>query len=819
MIGQEIRIAARRLRRAPGFTLACILTLGLGIGGTTAVFSVMRAVVLQPLPFPQPERLVRLYEVTPQGRDFSASEPNFLDFRARLRAMEELGAYRTTSMTMLGRGDAQELDITLASHGFFGLTGARTAIGRTFAADEDRVGGNFRVIVLSHGSWQRRFGGDRGVLGQKLTIDGDSYEVVGVMASGFYFPDETDGWIPLVAHPRAGRGNHMLRAIGRLAPGQTLASAQEEARAVAAALAKEHPGSNAGWSARLETFNDWLVGSQLRQTMAVLLGAAALLLAVASVNVANLVMIRATSRRKELAMLAALGASRARIMRTLLVESLLLAIAGGALGVQLAFFGVPAIQSLAPTTVPRLDEAVVDGTVLMVAIAVSLVVGVLFGLMPAVLQTRVTPQEWLRDTTGGSGGAGGRRGLRELLVAGELALAMMLLVGAALLVDSFRRLQTVDVGFDPAGVVAVDVGLTSGPYANCIPALVPGCDRAAAARRRAQFVIEAQQRISSLPGVIAAGATSQSPLSGGGTASEVTIDGYVPRGPDDAPFADWRAVTGGFFKTMGLAMMRGRTFTAAEDLEGGAVVIVSETLARQYWANDNPIGRRLAMGRREPNRTDEMEWLTIVGVARDLRDTMREADPRPVVFLPYGGRTWPFMAIAAKTRGPIDGIAAAMRRDLKTVDPSIPIGDPYPITRNLDRTMTGPRFSMLLMALFAGVALVLAALGVYGVTSYAVALRTREIGIRMALGAVPGDMLRLIAGRGMVLAILGIVAGSFGAFVLSGFLESLLFQTRPANAVSHIVVASVLLAVALVAILIPARRASRIDPSQALTSE
>ena len=560
MVGQEIRIAARRLRRAPGFTLACILTLGLGIGGTTAVFSVMRAVVLQPLPFPQPERLVRLYEVTPQGRDFSASEPNFLDFRARLRTMEEFGAYRTTSMTMLGRGDAQELEITLASHGFFSLTGARTAIGRTFVADEDRPGGNYRVIVLSHGAWQRRFGGDRGVVGQKVTLDGDPYEVVGVMASSFDFPDETDGWIPLVAHPRAGRGNHMLRAIGRLAPGQTLASAQAEARGVAAALAKEYPNSNDGWSARLSTFEDWLIGPQLRQTMFVLFGAAALLLAVASANVANLVMIRATSRRKELAMLAALGASRARIVRSLLVESLLLALAGGALGVQLAFFGVPAIQSLAPTTVPRLDEAVVDGTVLIVAIAVSVFVGVLFGLMPAVLQTRVSLQDWLRDTTGGAGGAGGRRGLRELLVAAELALAMMLLVGAALLVDSFRRLQTVDVGFDPVGVVAVDVGLTSGPYANCIPALVPGCDRAAAARRRAQYVIDAQERIKALPGVIAAGATSQSPLSGGGTASEVTIDGYVPRGQGDAPFADWRAVTGGFFKTMGLPLMRRTDF-------------------------------------------------------------------------------------------------------------------------------------------------------------------------------------------------------------------------------------------------------------------
>jgi putative ABC transport system permease protein len=783
------------------------------------VFSVMRAVVLQPLPFPQPERLVRLYEVTPQGRDFSASEPNFLDFRARLRAMEEFGAYRTTSMTMLGRGDAQELEITLASHGFFGLTGARTAIGRTFAADEDRAGGNSRVIVLSHGAWQRRFGGDRNVVGQKVTIDGDPHEVIGVMASGFDFPEETDGWVPLVAHPRAPRGNHMLRAIGRLAPGQTLANAQAEARGVAAALAKEYPDTNGGWSARLGTLNDWLIGPQLRQTMFVLFGAAALLLAVASANVANLVMIRATSRRKELAMLAALGASRARIVRTLLVESLLLAFAGGALGVMLAFFGVPAIQRLAPTTVPRLDEAVVDGTVLIVAIAVSVAVGVLFGLMPAVLQTRVKLQDWLRDTTGGAGGASGRRGLRELLVAGELALAMMLLVGAALLVDSFRRLQTVDVGFDPAGVAAVDVGLTSGAYAACIPALVPDCDRAAVARRRAQFVIEAQERIKSLPGAIAAGATSLSPLSGGGTASEVTIDGYAPRGQGDAPFADWRAVTGGLFKTMGLPLMRGRTFTASEDLEGGPVVIVSETLARRYWPDGNAIGRRIAMGRFEQSRKEEVEWLTIVGVARDLRDTRREADPRPVVFLPYGGRSWPFMSIAVKTRGPIDGVVAAMRRELRMVDPSIAIADPYPVARNVDRTMTAPRFSMLLMALFAGVALVLAALGVYGVTAYAVALRTREIGLRMALGAVPRDVLRLIAGRGLILAVLGIVAGSFGAFVLSGFLESLLFQTRPANAGSHALVASVLLTVALVAILIPAWRASRIDPRQALTSE
>jgi len=281
-------------------------------------------------------------------------------------------------------------------------------------------------------------------------------------------------------------------------------------------------------------------------------------------------------------------------------------------------------------------------------------------------------------------------------------------------------------------------------------------------------------------------------------------------------------VTGGFFKTMGLPLMRGRTFTAAEDLEGGPVVIVSETLARRFWPDGNAIGRRMTMGRVEQNprnQREDVEWLTIVGVARDLRDTTREADPRPVVFLPYGGRSWPFMAIAVKTRGPIDGIVTAMRREVRSIDPSIAIADPYPITRNLDRTMTTPRFSMLLMALFAGVALVLATLGVYGVTAYAVALRTREIGIRMALGAVPRDVLHLIAGRGLVLAAIGIAAGSFGAFVLSGFLESLLFQTRPANAGSHVLVASVLLVVALIAILIPAWRASRIDPRQALTSE
>jgi predicted permease len=819
MIGQEIRIAARRLRRAPGFTLACILTLGLGIGGTTAVFSVLQAVVLRPLPFPGPDRLVRLYEVTPQGRDFSLSEPNFLDFKARLQTIEGVSAYRTTSMTLLGRGDAQELDIALASSGFFDVTGARAMLGRTYTAAEDRAGGHYRVVVLSHRAWQQRFGGDRGVIGQTAIIDGESYEIIGVLTADFDFPEDTDAWAPLVAHPRAPRGDHWLRTIGRLKSGVTLGAAQTDARAIAAALAREYPKSNADWSARLDTFQDWLIGPALRQTLFVLLGAAALLLAVASANVANLVMIRATARRKELAMLAALGASRGRILRTLLIECLLLAAGGGALGVQLAFFGVPALQALAPTTVPRLDEAVVDGRVLLVAIAVSAAVGVLFGLLPALLQTRVNLVDWLRDTTGGAGGAGGRRGVRELIVAGELALAMMLLVGAVLLVDSFRRLQTVDVGFDAANVLAVDVSLSSGPYAACIRALTPDCDPEMVTRRRAQYLAAARQRLQSQPGVSVVAATSHSPLTGGATATEVAIEGFVPRGPDDGLFADWRSVTGGYFKAIGLPLLRGRSFTEAEDLEGGRVVIVSETLARQYWPGQDPIGKRLAPGRREQASVGDDEWLTVIGVSRELRDTYRERDPRPMVFFPYGRWSWPTMTIVAKTHGEVDGAAASMRRDLREIDRSIPIADPYPITRNLDRTMTTPRFSMLLMALFAGVALVLAALGVYGVTAYAVALRTREIGVRMALGAVPRDVLRLIAGRGLVLAVLGIIAGSFGAFVLSGFLESLLFQTRPANAASHALVASVLLAVALVAVLVPAWRASRIDPRQALTSE
>lgn len=823
MVGQEIRIAARRLRRAPGFTLACILTLGLGIGGATAVFSVLQAVVLRPLPFPEPDRLVRLYEVTPQGRDFSLSEPNFLDFSARIQTIEGLAAYRTTNMTLLGRGDAQELEITLASSGFFDLTGARTILGRAYTAAEDRAGGRYRVVVLSHRAWQQRFGGDRGVIGQTATIDGASYEIVGVMAPDFDFPEETDAWAPLVAHPRAPRGDHWLRTIGRLKAGVTLGAAEADARSIASALAREYPKSNADWSARLETFEDWLIGPWLRQTLFVLLGASALLLAVAAANVANLVMIRATARRKELAMLAALGASRGRIMRTLLIESLLIAAAGGALGIHLAYLGIPALQSLAPATVPRLDEAAVDARVLIVAIVLSAAVGVLFGLLPALLQTRVNLVDWLRDTTGGAGGASGRRGVRELIVAGELALAMMLLVGAALLIDSFRRLQTVDVGFDAANVLAVDVSLSSGPYAACIRALAPDCQPETVSRRRAQYLAEARQRLQAQPGVSVVAATSHSPLTGGATATEVVIEGFVPRGANDGLFADWRSVTGGYFSAMGMPLMRGRTFTEAEDLEGGRVVIVSETLARQYWPGQDPIGKRLAPGRREQAAVGDDEWLTVIGVSRELRDTYRERDPRPMVFFPYGRWSWPSMTIVAKTRsaagGAVDGVAAAMRRELREVDRSIPIEDPYPITRNLDRTMTTPRFSMLLMALFAGVALVLATLGVYGVTAYAVALRTREIGIRMALGAVRRDVLRLIAGRGLLLALFGIAAGSFGAFVLSGFLESLLFQTRPASVGSHALVASVLLTVALAAILIPAWRASRIDPRQALTSE
>lgn len=809
MIAQEVRFAARRLRRTPGFALAALLTLGLGVGGTTAVFSVLQAVVLRPLPFPDPQRLVRLWELTPQGGNFSTSEPNFLDFRARLRTIEDLTAYRGIGMTLLGRGDAVRLQLTLVSHRFFALTGGAPALGRTFAEAEDRAGGDTRVIVLAHGSWQRRFGGDPAIVGQTIRLDDQPYAVIGVLPRTFDFPAETDGYVPLAASATSSRGNHMLRAIGRMRDSATLDEARADAVAVARALSAEYPVSNGGWGVRLDTFDNWMIGPQLRRTLLVLLGAAALLLVVACVNVANLVMVRATSRRKELAMQAALGAGRWRIVRGLLTESLLLASIGGALGTFLAYLAVPVLRRLAPAgTVPRLAEAAVDGTVLIVAIAISAAVGLCFGMLPALLQTRAMPQDWLRDSTGGSAGTGRHR-VRELLMAGEIALAMMLLVGAALLVDSFRRLQTVDVGFDAANVFAVSVTVSGGPYAGCAPD-TPGCDPAAAGRRRGQYFQEAQRRIASLPGVVAVGATNITPLAGDSTSQEVTIEGYVPNGPDDVPFIDWRIVSGGFFRAMSMPMVRGRTFTDADATASVPVVIVSAALATRYWPGQDPIGKRLSFGR---NGT---QWRTIVGVAHDMRDVRRDLDPQPIVYL---SGTPGSLTLVVRTEGTIDGTASAIRRELQAIDGAIPIPLPEPLTRNLARTLAPARFSMLLMGLFAGVALVLAALGVYGVTAYGVALRTREIGVRLALGAEPGQMVRMILSRGLLLAVAGILTGSVGAFLLSGFLRSLLFETRPADLRSHALVAVILAGVAVVAIVIPARRASRIDPRQALIAE
>jgi predicted permease len=810
MVGHDFRQGARLLLRAPGFTLAAVLTVGLGIGATAAIFSVLYAVVLRPLPFPDPDRLVRIWEVTPQGEDFSTSPPNVLDFRARSRAFESIGALAPSRLTLTGAGEPQLLDVTRVTPNVFGMLGAQPLLGRTFTAEEERPGGADRVLVISEGLWQSHFGGDANVVGRSLTLNGASWTIVGVMPASFTFPPNQHGWIPLSLDASASRGDKRIMAIGRLRSGTTVEQAGAELRTVASELGRLYPESNGGWSVRVATFSDWIIGPGLERTMVVLQLAAGLLLLMACANVAHLLLVRAVAREREMGVRAALGASGGRIIAQLLSESLLLAVLAGAVGVALAYAGVPLLMSFSPPGLPRADEVAVNGLVLLFVTGVTCIAGLAFGLLPALHLARPELHSALR--TGARVATHGGRHVREVLLIGELAIATMLLVGAALLTASFTRLRATDIGFDPEHVLMVPVALTSRYYTGC-PADDGECDREAGNTRLLDFMRAAVERLEAMPGVRRAGATNITPLAGGSTGMEVRVEGYTPANPSAAPWADWRAVTAGFFEAAGLRVVRGRGFTPAEERAGAPVVVVSESMARHYWPGEDPIGQRMAFG------TTSENWQTVVGVARDMRDTQVQTDPRDVAFIPYGGVIWQSMTLLIRTDGEPEALVNDVRRTLWSVDPALPLPDVRPLESNRAAALAGSRFSLLLMAVFAATALVLGILGVYGVTYFSVTRRTKEFGVRLALGARRRAVLAMVLRGAVRPVLLGVLLGLGGARLLSRLVTALLYGTDPVDPALYAVAGGVLAAVALCAIALPEWRATRVDPRQALTAE
>jgi putative ABC transport system permease protein len=796
---QDLRYAARALWTAPGFSLVAIVTLALAIGATTAIFSVVNAVMLRPLPFDQPDRLIRVWESSPERGwpEFSASYPNFLDWRAQATSWTALAAQTGASFSMTSHDGAQLVRGLSATLDFLPALGVAPVLGRNFLPDEDRPGGNTRVVILSDGFWRRAFAGDPAIVGRAVSLNGAPYTVVGVLPPGFEWGPAMDLIVPLAPDPARSRGDHRLIVIGRLRDGVSMTDAHNELSAIAAALAQAYPASNEGWGVRLATFYDWIVPAETRESLLVLLGAVALVLLIACGNVANLLLSRGAARQKELAIRVALGAARGRIARQLLVESLLLAVIAAAGGVAMALVATRLLVAVGPsTTVPRLDELSIDATVLGFAVLTALVSALVFGLLPALQLARSHPGEALQDGSRGSTGGRQRQRLRAALTVAEVALSVALLIGAGLLLRSFWRLQQVDAGFDVSSTMAMRVTLPRTTYDT--------------GEKSIAFYDRLRAEIGTLPGLAGVATTSGPPLAPGNTSTEIDVPGRIAA-PGEPRSADWRLASPGYFATMGIPL-RGRDFTAQDGPDAPPVTIVNETLARRLWPAEDPIGKIIHMSS-FGNRT-----ATIVGVAGDVHSFGLDAEHRPMVYLSSFVASWPAAVVWRSHADPASHVNA-IRDIVRRLDPAVPVHDVTTFESLLAESLGPRRFNLYLLATFAAIALAMAAIGLFGVMAYLVSQRTREIGVRLALGASRYEIFRLIIGRGVTLAALGAVIGLAGAIGLTRWLESLLFSVSRTDPGTFAAVPVLLVLVAILACYVPARRAMRVDPMIALRAE
>jgi putative ABC transport system permease protein len=802
---QDIRYAFRRLLKSPAFTVVALLTLALGIGANTAIFSVVNAVLLKPLPYPEPQQIVGIYHLS-EGTRATMSGPNFTDVKKLATTLEDAGAYTRLRTILTGRGEPVRLDGAQVSASLFELLGVRPALGRTFRADENEPG-KHRVAILSHGLWLQRFGGDRSVVGKTLLLDGVSHEIVGVMPEGFSFPAARSIWTPLEYtedFTTEQRGAWYLQGVGRTKDGVSPEQAQAEIETIGRQLAKQYPDSNEGVDITAMSLHEAMVGD-IRRAFWVLLGAVGFVLLIACVNVANLLLARAAARENEIAVRTALGAGRGRLIRQLLTESIILAIVGGGLGLLLAVWGVEGLLALEPQGIPRLNEVRVDPNVVFFTMGLSLVTGLLFGLVPAFQSTRGGISATLKE--GGRGALTSRGGsrMRTTLVIAEVALAVMLLAGAGLLIRSFSRLASVDPGFQVQPALTFELSLPESRYET--------------EEHQIAFFDQLMPKLQTLPGVQAAGAVISLPLSGSSIVLTFEIAGRPPVPPSQQPAMQVRVATPGYFQTIGIPLKRGRFFSDSDRWGSPQVVLITEAAAKQYFPNEDPIGKRITLGwgrgENKPRAGGE-----VVGIIGDVKDAgLDEPDP-PQIYLPY--RQWPIgsMSFLLKTAVPPESVADPVRRTVYSMDGNLPVGNVRTLETLVARSISQPRFYMTLLTVFASVALALAAIGIFGVLSYAVAQRTREIGIRMALGAHQRTVVRLIVRDAMIMASVGVAIGTVAAFLLTEWLVAkLLFNTSPYDPATFTIVAVALAAVSLAAAYVPARRATRVDPIVALRAE
>jgi putative ABC transport system permease protein len=800
---QDLRMGLRLLRRQPGFTLVAGLTLALGIGATTLIFSVVNAVLWRPLPFPEADRLVRLEERhRGSAASMNFSYANFLDLGSETATVEHIAAARFGSASLTDGAEPEQVSSLSVSADYFAALGVKPVLGRVFRPEEDTPGQD-NVVLLSHALWQRRYGADANLVGKQIKLGATAVTVLGVLPPGFRqgypFAGQFDVWRPLVATGglRDNRRSHLLGVLARLKPGQTLAQAQADLTRVTHGIEQQHPGIDPELDGSLSGLQARMV-EPLRAALLVFLCAVGFVLLVACANVANLLLARAATREKEMALRAALGAGRLRLARQLVTESMLLAGLGGAAGFLLAWWGVRLVAALDPVSFPRINEVSLDGRVLLFTLLISMLTGVLFGLAPVLQLPKLRLAEPLKE--GGRNTQGlARRGLRQFLVVTEVALTLVLLLGAGLLAHSFYRLLRVERGFDATNVLTVNLNLPSSKYPE--PA------------QQTAFLQQTLARVSQLPGVRAAGLVLTLPFQGG-PATDFDIEGRPLAPGEPEPVADIRIVDANYFRTLAIPLRQGREFNERDTAAAPRVMIINEALARRYWPQENPLGRRVTM-------KDWGEPLTgeIVGVVGNVKADGLSAAVRPMIYWPYPQFPSPFNNLVLRTAGDPLSVVSALKEQIRAVDREQPLANIQTMEQLIAASVAPQRFNTLLLGVFAALALVLAAVGIYGVLAYTVAQRRHEIGVRMALGAQRRDVLRLVVGQGMKLVLSGLAVGWLAAFGLTRLLSKLLFGISPTDPLTFVGVPLLLVGVAWLACYLPARRAAQVDPLAALRNE
>ncbi len=792
--GQDIAFAFRTLAKSKGFTAVAVLTLALGIGATTTIFSAVNALILQPLQYESPGQLVQVFEEPRPGAQNPVSPGIFTDWTTKTTLFEGFAAYTGADLNLTGAGEPVRISGVRMSANGLQLLRAKPILGRIFAADEGETGKD-KVIVLTHQLWQRQFGGATDIVGREISLNDQKYTVIGVLPPGFLPFEQQLFVVPFVIanNQKENRGGHFLRVNARLKPGVTLAQAQAELVNLANNSRALYPDWKKTWSARIVPLNEQLVAN-LRPALLILLGAVGFVLAIACANVANLLLARAASREKEVAVRLALGASRGRIIRQLLAESFVLSMGGGLLGLAFAFWSTGALRRLiGGMNFARASEISLDGTVLGVALVVAVGTGICFGLAPALQASRPELTGALKDAARGSGARGDR--LRSTLIAAEVALSLVLLVGSALLLHSFFRLLDVSPGFNPESALTMQLSVPDARYP----------DNA----KRVEFFNKVADRVATLPGVTVAGLVDNLPLSGGQSDTFVRIPGWA--GDKDPGYdADYAACTPDWFRAMGIPLKAGRAFDARDLAPDRRVAIINEAMVRACFPDGNPLGRTLVY--------NNVAW-EIVGVIGDVRARALSRDAQSIVYRPVPTDPWRNATLVVRTSGPPMALAETIRKAIKEIDAEQPVANIRPLTDVVTGSISDRRLTATLLAVFAAAALVLAAIGLYGVIAYAVGQRTREFGIRVALGATKGDVLGLVLRRGLLLTGIGIVAGVAGSLALTGLLSRYLFNVKPTDPVTFIEVSLLLLAVALLASWLPARRAAKVDPMVALRCE